>query len=472
MTALGRKVAAREAPFLELRWAWGALVVSLLSASPGAAAQERVPPIKLLVGYWHNWMDSPVTLRLGETSEAFDVVDVAFAIPTVPGGSTMSFAPDPAIYPTEEEFIREVQDLQRAGKTVLISIGGAADPVIVDDPADVAAFVDSMTDILLSYGFDGIDIDLEGTSLYLDPGDADFRDPTSLRIVYFIEAVQTLMDLFPEHVLSAAPETAFVQGGYQSYGGIWGAYLPVIHALRDRLSFVHVQHYNTGSMFGRDGVVYEPATADFHVAMADMLLAGFTVDNWGNAIDFDPLHQEQVAIGLPAGPSAADGYTPPEVVHDALDYLILGIPFGGQYELADPSGYPAFRGLMTWSINWDVYHDRRFSTIHREYLDGLLVASVPAADGPEGWQVLAGRRSWPNPAASEITIRYELRRGARVGLELFDVQGRAVLGAKPHWREAGIHTLRLDVAGLPSGVYPYRIRTAKSTLAGTIVVTH
>jgi len=35
-------------------------------------------------------------------------------------------------------------------------------------------------------------------------------------------------------VLTTAPETAFVQGGFAAYGGIWGAYLPVIHALRDR----------------------------------------------------------------------------------------------------------------------------------------------------------------------------------------------------------------------------------------------
>ena len=37
----------------------------------------------------------------------------------------------------------------------------------------------------------------------------------------------------------------------------------------------------------------------------------------------------------------------------ALDYIIKGIPFGGKYKLSNESGYPAFRGLMSWSINWD-----------------------------------------------------------------------------------------------------------------------
>ena len=111
-------------------------------------------------------------------------------------------------------------------------------------------------------------------------------------------------------MLTAAPETAFVQGGYGTYGGVWGAYLPVIHALRTRLTYVHVQHYNTGTMYGRDGNIYQPATADFHAAMADMLLAGFPVDIWGGNIYFDPLDEEQVAIGLPASSQAAgSGFT-------------------------------------------------------------------------------------------------------------------------------------------------------------------
>ena len=36
-----------------------------------------------------------------------------------------------------------------------------------------------------------------------------------------------------------------------------------------------------------------------------------------------------------------------------LNYIIKGVPFGGKYKLSNQSGYPAFRGLMSWSINWD-----------------------------------------------------------------------------------------------------------------------
>jgi chitinase len=43
-------------------------------------------------------------------------------------------------------------------------------------------------------------------------------------------------------LLTMAPETAYVQGGLSQYGGIWGAYLPVIYGLRDLLAYLHIQH--------------------------------------------------------------------------------------------------------------------------------------------------------------------------------------------------------------------------------------
>jgi len=41
-----------------------------------------------------------------------------------------------------------------------------------------------------------------------------------------------------------------VQVGFQVYGGAPGAYLPVIHGVRDKLTFIQVQLYNTGSVLG------------------------------------------------------------------------------------------------------------------------------------------------------------------------------------------------------------------------------
>jgi chitinase len=326
-------------------------------------------PERALIGYWHNWTGSN-GIPLAQVPAEYDVVNVSFAIPTTPAGAVMSFAPDPGLYPNPADFAQDLQMLQARGTKVQISIGGAAHPVHVDSPAAASAFATSMAAIVAAWGFDGLDIDLEGSSLSLVAGDLDFANPTSPRIVHFIAGVQQLLGLLPPSFsLTAAPETAFVQGGYAAYGGIWGAYLPVLHALRNELDLVHVQHYNTGSMFGRDGNIYSPGTPDFHVAMADMLVSGFTVFG-GNF--FPPLGASKVAIGLPASSSAAgSGFTAAPLVHDALDYLFLGRSFGGNYVLAQAAGHLDFGGLMTWSVNWDLGAGQSFSVPHRRYLDRL-----------------------------------------------------------------------------------------------------
>ena len=358
-------------------------ITSILASFVLTSLEAQSLPDRILVGYWHNWT-APNALKLTAIPAEYDVVNIAFATPTTLYGSTMRFTPAPGIYATRQAFINDVQWLQNRGKKVLVSIGGGNDPVQLKSASDVHNFVTSMLQIVKTHGFDGMDIDLEGASLSLQAGDRDFRAPTSPLIVNFISAVNQLLNQAPPgFLLTAAPETAFVQGGAAAYAGIWGAYLPVLHALRHRLTYVHVQHYNTGTMPGRDGKNYTPATADFHVAMADMLIAGFKVSG---GIVFPPLKPDQVAIGLPASTSAAgSGYTPPAVVHTALDYLYLGKPFAGKYTLASPNGYPRFRGLMTWSINWDVQNNLQFSKSHRAYLDSVFlktdVASIPAAKG-------------------------------------------------------------------------------------------
>jgi len=350
-----------------------ALFTSLLGV---ASASSQDVPDRLLVGYWQNWPSSPNTLALTAVPEHYDVVNVSFAIPTVASGATMQFQPFQTAYPTTQAFASDVAALQARGQQVLISIGGANHPVVVDTPAAAQAFAASMLQIITTYGFDGVDIDLEGHSFAMQPGDVDFTNPTTPRVVHFISGLNQLLAQLPaDFILSAAPETAMVQGAMSIYGGVWGSYLPLLHALRGRFDWVHVQHYNSGTMYGRDGQVYTPGTIDFHVAMADALLGGFTTVA---GVAFQPLDPEQVLVGLPATTGAAgSGYTSAPLVHAALDRLILGAS-GAGYQLASPGGYPALRGLMTWSVNWDVYAGLSFSTPHREYLDHVFLQVDPA----------------------------------------------------------------------------------------------
>lgn len=340
---------------------------SVTATTSGASGGN---PDKIIVGYWHNFDNGSGFIKLRNVSNAFDVINVAFAEAAPGSTSTMQFIPD--LNTSANELKSDIAILKGRGKKVLISIGGANSHVQLNTATERQNFVNSMINIISEYGFDGMDIDLEGSSVSLNAGDVDFRTPTTPRIVNLISATRTIADMFGANfVLSMAPETFFVQVGFEVYGGSAGAYLPVIHGLRDKLSFIHVQHYNTGSVRALDGVAYSSANADFHVAMAEMLLQGFPVAGNTSRV-FPPLRADQVAIGLPASTQAAgSGFTAPAEVHRALDYLIRGIPFGGRYTLRNSAGYPAFRGLMTWSINWDAFTGFQFSNSHRAYLDNL-----------------------------------------------------------------------------------------------------
>lgn len=283
-------------------------------------------------------------------SPNFNVINVSFA-ETLSDHATLTFVP---FQTTPAQFKADVAYLQSQGRRVHISIGGANATVELNTAAAKASFVSSLKNIIDTYGFDGIDIDLEGSSLSLNGGDTDFKNPTTPKVVNLISAIKEIMATYGSGFdLTMAPETAYVQGGQIAYGGPWGAYLPVIHAVRDQLDYIHVQHYNSGSMQGLDGKSYAQGTADFQVAMAEVLLKGFPIA--GNASNLFPaLRADQVAIGLPSSPAAAGGgYTQPADIVKALNYLTKGQSFGGQYTLQTPGGYSGFRGVMTWSINWD-----------------------------------------------------------------------------------------------------------------------
>ncbi|MFF4169336.1 chitinase [Streptomyces sp. NPDC001744] len=337
----------------------------------GVGGGDQGLPAHALVGYLHaGFANGSGYVRMADVPDSWDVINLAFGEPISVTSGDIRFTLCPATEcPNVEsgaEFKAAIKAKQAAGKKVLISIGGQNGQVQLSTTAARDAFVASVSKIIDEYGLDGLDIDFEGHSLSLRTGDTDFRNPTSPVVVHLIQAVKTLKAKYgAKFVLTMAPETFFVQLGHQYYGsGPWGgqdpragAYLPVIHALRDDLTLLHVQDYNSGSIMGLDNQYHSMGGADFHIAMTDMLLTGFPVA--GNADHFFPaLRPEQVAIGLPASTQAGNGHTSPAEVDKALDCLTKKQNCG-TYQTHGT--WPALRGLMTWSINWDRYNQWEFS---------------------------------------------------------------------------------------------------------------
>jgi len=256
------------------------------------------------------------------------------------------------------QFKADIAYLKSQGKKVLISLGGGGVYVPLDAPNCVSNFVSSVSRIVAHYGFDGVDIDLESPSLDLAPGDVDFKHPTTPSIVNLISALRRLREHFgPSFMISLVPEGTQIPAGYASYGGQFGSYLALTYALRDILSFIDVQDYNTPPLEGLDGEIYQAGSVDYHAAMTELLLQGFNVGGNPNEF-FPPLPATKVAVGFLTGDA-----TPTEV-SQAMDYLITGkAPAETEYKLRNSTGCPGLIGAMFWTIDDDRRGNYNFSNV-------------------------------------------------------------------------------------------------------------
>ncbi|MGH3680360.1 MAG: glycosyl hydrolase family 18 protein [Natronosporangium sp.] len=333
---------SRVLPSLTASLGASILVAGLSVAGAPMASAQTDPlavdlPAHTLTGYWHNFLNGSTAISIADVSDAYDVIVVAFADSVAGQPGAVQFNVDSALSSalggyTNDEFADDIADKQAEGKAVVISIGGALGNLDFSSSANVTRYVDTMGDLITTYGFDGVDIDLEA----------------GLDVQNVASAHRQLQQQFgSDFLLTMAPQTLDVQRG--------GRYEQLINALNRNVDIVHTQYYNSGSMLGRDGRVVHQGTVDFITAQADILL--------------EYLRPDQVALGLPASSNAAgSGFVQPSIITDALDCLAHGVNCGSYQPVTT---YPAIRGVMTWSINWDLHSGNAFSNPIRQHLDGL-----------------------------------------------------------------------------------------------------
>ncbi len=296
-------------------------------------------PRHFLTGYWHNFVNPATELRLSAVPNEYDLVAVAFAeASSTPGAVT--FGVDPELSTalggyTNAQFKADVATLKSRGKKVILSVGGEAGRVSVGDAASATNFANSVRSIMAEYGFDGVDIDLEN----------------GLNPTYMAQALRSLRaQVGSSLIITMAPQTIDMQSTGASY-------FALALSIKDILTVVHTQFYNSGSMLGCDqSQAYSQGTVNFITALTCLQLE-------------NGLRPDQVAIGLPAGPGAAGGgVVAPSVVTNALDCLARGTNCGS---FRPPRTYPGIRGAMTWSINWDVANGGGFARTVAPHLDTL-----------------------------------------------------------------------------------------------------
>ncbi|MFG2683003.1 chitinase [Streptomyces sp. NPDC048392] len=274
-------------------------------------------PKHAVTGYWQNFNNGATVQRISDVPSAYDIIAVAFADATTTPGA-VAFHLDSAGLGgyTVDQFKADVRAKQAAGKKVIISVGGEKGTVSVNSSASATNFANSVYSLMQEYGFDGVDIDLEN----------------GLNATYMSQALHALSaKAGPDMILTMAPQTIDMQSTS-------GSYFQTALNVKDILTVVNMQYYNSGTMLGCDGKVYAQGTVDFLTALACIQLEG-------------GLAPSQVGLGLPASTRAAGGgYVSPSVVNAALDCLTKAANCGS---FKPSRTYPDLRGAMTWSTNWD-----------------------------------------------------------------------------------------------------------------------
>ncbi|MDF3036388.1 MAG: chitinase [Paucimonas sp.] len=276
------------------------------------------------------------------------------------GDGGVNFTLDPSAG-TEAQFISDIKALRAKGKKVVLSLGGEQGRMTLNDSTNVKNFVDSLHGLITKYGFDGVDVDLEsGAGVVLGT-------PIINNLISAIKQLKAKVG--PSFYLSMAPEHPYVQGGYVAFSGIWGAYLPIIDGLRDDLNVIHVQYYNNGGIYTPYSAnAYNEGTVDALVAGSRMLIEGFKTAG-GTGWEFKGLRPDQVAFGVPSGSRSANtGFVTATTVKNALDCLSRSVSCGTVKPL---QSYPTYRGVMTWSINWDKTDGFNFSRPARAALNAM-----------------------------------------------------------------------------------------------------
>lgn len=353
---------------------------------------NQLPP-SALVGYLHNWDDSGNGLpyiQLDNVPAAYNVINYAFGV--AQAGTTDNIQ---LTLPTNVDanastrtntFIQKMNVLQNQGKKVLLSLGGSVSDggvINVGTTTKRDNFITSVTNLLNTYPFDGLDIDIEsgtaanGTStLIFNQAGMTINTPNSPTIDNLIYALRQIMLNYrsirgKKMLLTFAPERHHITGGLSSYAynniESSAAYLPIITALKDSLDLVHTQLYGYGSDLGKNGNEYCVGTEANALAVTEDLMLGYTLINGQGT--FAGLPSNKIALGLATPCNAASvGFLSTTKIQSVVNYFrgtgsqpLAESPVNCSWMTTGQSPYTKissgaieFKGLMTWSINYDV----------------------------------------------------------------------------------------------------------------------
>ncbi|MCB2255164.1 chitinase [Pseudomonas chlororaphis] len=329
--------------------------------APQDDAASRMPSLagkKILMGYWHNWPAGPsdgyqrgqfANMSLEDVPRDYNVVVVAF----MKGSGIPTFKPYNL---SDAEFRRQVGVLNGQGRAVLMSLGGA-DAHIALNPGQEQPLAHEIIRLVETYGFDGLDIDLEQSAI--DAASNKTVLPAALKLVKDHYAAQG-----KHFIISMAPEFPYLTAA--------GRYVGYLKALEGYYDFIAPQFYNQGG----DGLWVQEANngkgawiAQNNDAMKEDFLYYLSESLVSGTRGFTQIPADKFVIGLPANVDAA-----------ATGYVVNPLAVTNAFKRLYAKGV-SIKGLMTWSVNWDngfnkdhVAYNQEFSRRYGPLINGAQPA--------------------------------------------------------------------------------------------------
>ena len=324
------------------------LLIYLFSLAKSQAKINSKLPQHMVTGYWHNFCNGSTNLKLIDVPSYYDMICVAFTESTVtPGEVTFELDHDLSIAVggySKKQFIQDIKDLQSKGQHVIISVGGANGRISINSEEAADKFASSLSAIIKEYGFEGVDIDLEGSAVS--------------GTEYIARGLRKLHNEFgDDFIITMAPETYYMHKA----DGLMGAYYRLATEIKDILTICYPQFYNAGGDIGYNDFNARYPSQSFITSLATMYIE-------------NGLRPDQLAIGVPAMSSAAgSGYITTDNLKAVVNSLVYKKSLDG---FTPPREYKTLRGVMTWSINWDGTQNYAWAKSMSELMD-----SLPVVDG-------------------------------------------------------------------------------------------
>ncbi|MCK5131119.1 MAG: T9SS type A sorting domain-containing protein [Candidatus Sabulitectum sp.] len=402
-----------------------------------------------------------------------------------------------------------------AGIKAVLMVGGAGSHAAfqaTQNPTVRAAFVSNLSQIVNSYGFDGIDLDWE-------PIPASDRDD-------ILALSQDLRTAMPDKVMTIP--LGWSNSNFPLTDSFWGQlsqYFDRVNMMSYHMTWIGGgwESWHSSALYGETPTT--PSSIDHTVSA--YLASGIPGNKIGIGIGFfgEPYENGSWSGGIFVHNTSPPYITEPgqstteaairvsdnwfsysniiRYVYDSnarewddtakVPYLSFDTPFESPWPTwpTPPitTTYVTYEDVESIAAKGLYVHNEELGgciiwTISQGYLDWLssgekdpLMKAVKIAflettaiEQSSPAPIVSSFSAYPNPVSSLSTIQYNLLEQSHVTIEVFDISGRPMRTVQDGFEQKGEHSFLFQTAELPAGVYMLRLASDSQTITQRIVI--